>query len=381
MKIADIQMYPVRADVIPIEKGGIAPYRGSRDSGPGTSTVTSALYKVTTDDGIVGWGEMNMILTLRLTRALLTDALRPALIGQDPFQLNRIKERVDSLYNPDINMLHFMSGVEMALWDIMGKATGKPVHALLGGAVRDAAPIAYAMGMMEDHQTADKLAQLREEGYTTVKTKGGTDVKWDIRRAHRMRELAGDALEIRVDMNQGYSIPDAVTYLGAVQPCRLQYVEQPIRCNDLADYAILRQRSCVPVAINEDCYIPGGLFNAISLRAVDAGVVDMESIGGISETVKLAHVAEAANLPLAHHCAWDMGIKTAAIVHTVCALKAFTLPMDSTYHAHAQDPLVSPIQMKQGAYQLPEGPGLGIEVDEEKIRWMINEDEAARFVF
>lgn len=381
MKITDVDMYPIRAEIIALDRGGIAPYRGSRDRGPGTTTATSALYKVVTDEGIVGWGEMNMILTLKMTRTLLTDVIRPASIGEDPFELNRIKAKIESLYNPDINMLHFISGVEMALWDIMGKAVGKPLYMLLGGAVRHEVPIAYAMGMTDRQQTQEKLAQIREEGYTTVKTKGGTDVKWDIRRAHWMRELAGDDIDIRVDMNQGYTMTQALTYLKAVQECGLQYVEQPLKCNALENYAALRGRSCVPIAVNEDCYIPGGLFRAIRMNAVDAAVVDMESVGGISETIKLAHLAEAADLPLAHHCAWDMGVKSAAIVQTVCALSAFELPMDSTYHSHAQDPLAEPLKIERGAFALPEKPGLGIEVDEEKVRYMLREDEAMRYVF
>lgn len=381
MKVTDITMYPVRTAVVPIENGGIAPYRGSRDSGPGTTSATSALYKVTTDEGIIGWGEMNMILTLKLTNVILEEVVRPAVVGQDPFDLNRIKARIDSLYNPDINMLHFISGVEMALWDIMGKATKKPVHVLLGGAVRTCAPIAYAMGMMNEGSLVEKIVQLQEEGYTTIKTKGGNNVQEDIHRAHVLRRLAGEKMDIRVDMNQGYDMTQAVNYAGAVEECRLQYVEQPLRCNALMDYAALRRRCCVPVAINEDCYISGGLFNAISLQAVDAAVVDMESIGGISELVKLAHIAQAANLPLAHHCAWDMGIKTAAIVQSVCALEALKLPMDSTYHAHVQDPLAQPIETHNGAYVLPQGPGLGIEVDEQKVLHMLNEDHIARYVF
>lgn len=374
-------MFPVRAQVIPIEEGGIAPYRGSRDSGAGATSVTSALYKVITDEGIFGWGEMNMVLSLRVTRALFDDVIRPALIGQDPFDLHGIKARIDSLYNPDINMLHFMSGVEIALWDIMGKVSGQPVYKLLGGAVRTQAPIAYAMGMMDDQRTQEKFLQIQQAGYHTVKTKGGNDVRWDIRHAHYMRELAGEDMDIRIDMNQGYHLVDAVTYLEGVKDCALQYVEQPIRVNALEDYRTLRMRSTVPVAINEDCYIPGGLFRAVRIGAIDAGVVDMESIGGISETVKLAHIAQAANVPLAHHCAWDMGVKTAAIVHTVCALPAFSLPMDSTYHAHAQDPLAEPIKIERGAYCLPCGAGLGIEVDEEKVRRMVDENETIRYVF
>lgn len=381
MKIIDVEFFPVKAKVRPIEEGGIAPYRGSRDGGAGTSVVTSALYKVRTDEGIDGWGEMNMILSLCLTRAIFHDVLRPALIGSDPFDRNRIMGRIESLYNPDINMLHFASGVEMALWDIMGKATGRPVYQLLGGAARLEAPIAYAMGMMDDVQTAQKLEQIRREGYRAVKTKGGCDVAWDIRRAHRMRELAGEEMAIRVDMNQSYSLTQAAAYLSAVKDCRLEYVEQPLCVNALEDYRALRLRAQVPIAINEDCYLPGGLFRALRMGAVDAAVVDMESLGGIWETVKLAHIAQAANVPLAHHCAWDMGIKTAAIIHAVCALPAFSLPMDSTYPSHAQDPLRTSLAIRNGAYQLPRGPGLGIDVDEEKVCCMVSEDKSARYVF
>jgi L-alanine-DL-glutamate epimerase-like enolase superfamily enzyme len=380
MKITDVKMYPVKVAVKPIEDGGIAPYKGSKDA-VGTSSATSAIYKVTTDEGIVGWGEMNMILSLRLTKTILEDALMPAIIGQDPFNLNVIKRSIDSLYNPDINMLHFFSGVEMALWDIMGKATNKPIYKLLGGCVRPAAPIAYAMGIMEEKQTASKIEQIIQEGFKTVKTKGGLDVTYDIKRAKEMRKLAGDNIDFRVDMNQAYNLAEAVSYLSGVAECRLQYVEQPMPVNCFDHYRALRERCTVPIAINEDCYIPGGLFNAIKLNAVDVGVVDMESIGGISELVKLAHIAEAANLPLAHHCAWDMGIKTAAIVHCVCALDALKLPMDSTYHAHREDVLCERVKISDGSYVLPEGNGLGVEVDEKMLMRLVCEDKDARYVF
>lgn len=380
MKITDIQMYPVKIAVKPIEVGGIAPYKGSKDAA-GTSSVTSAIYKVTTDEGIVGWGEMNMILSLRLTRTIMEDVLKPVVVGQDPFNINGMKKRINSLYNPDINMLHFFSGVEIALWDIMGRATSKPIYELLGGSVRTSAPIAYAMGIMGEKQTVSKVEQIKREGFKTIKTKGGLDLVYDIDRAKTMRRIAGDDINIRVDMNQAYSFTDAICYLNGIQDYRLQYVEQPIPVNCLEDYRMLRQRSAVPIAINEDCYIPGGLFAAIKRNAIDAGVVDMESIGGISELVKLAHVAEAANLPLAHHCAWDMGIKTAAIVHCVCALDAFKLPMDSTYPAHSEDVLQTTVEIKDGCYVLPNGNGLGVEVDEKAVERLAYEDEHARYVF
>jgi len=380
VKVTDIKLYPVKVQVKPIEDGGIAPYKGSKDA-KGTSSATSAIYKVITDEGIVGWGEMNMILSLQLTMSILEDMLKPAVIGKDPFHLNSIKKDVESLYNPDINTLHFFSGVEMALWDIMGKRVGCPVYDLMGGAIRSNVPIAYAMGILDEKQTASKIEQIKAQGYKTIKTKGGLDVPFDIKRAKEMRKIAGEDIDIRVDMNQAYDFTQATRYLEGVAECSLQYVEQPIPVNCLEDYRVLRERSCVPIAINEDCYIPGGMFNAIKHQAVDAGVVDMESIGGISELVKLAHIAEAANLPLAHHCAWDMGIKTAAIIHAVSALSALKLPMDSTYHAHSEDVLYEPLEIIDGCFIAPKGNGLGINVDEKMIKRLMCKDTTTRYVF
>lgn len=380
MKIADIEIFPVRIPVRPIVRGGIAPYVGSRDP-VGTSTVTSAIYKVTTDEGLTGWGEMNLIISLGLTKTILEDYLKPVIIGESPFALGRIRRKLTSLYNPDINTLHFFSGVEMALWDLMGKITQLPVCELLGGCIRDSVPVAYAMGLMNEKDTIAKIDQIKTEGFTAVKTKGGFDVEADIRRTFLLREVAGESINLRVDMNQGYTFVQAARYIKAVESCYLQYVEQPIVINCIEEYALLRGRSATPVAINEDCYIPGNLLRAIKLNAVDVAVVDMESSGGISALSILSATAVQAGLPLAHHCAWDLGIKTAAIIHACSALEALTLEMDSTYHSHDADILDKPLVIQNGRMPVPLGSGLGIEVDEEKLRYYTCNDSTLRFVF
>jgi len=366
MKIRDIELTIVEIPVKPLSEGGIAPYAGSQDK-VGTSTATSAVYKVITDEGIVGWGEMNPVITLKLTHNLLEEYIKPKLIGRNPFEINNIMKEFAPVYNPQVNTKSFLTGIEIACWDIMGKALGQPVHALLGGKVRDRVDIAYAVGILDDDETRDKVRRIKAEGYRTMKTKGGKDVAFDIRRARLMREAGGDDLAIRVDMNQGYDTPTALRYLRNVEELDLQYVEQPLPINRFEDMAMLRQRSSTPIAINEDCYVASNIMHMVKRGSIDLAVVDMEPIGGINEMRRIAAMAEEAGLPLAHHCAWDMGIKLAAILHATSALPAFSYPMDSTYFAHGADVLTAPIAVEDGAYRVPEGSGLGVEVDEEKL--------------
>lgn len=203
----------------------------------------------------------------------------------------------------------------------------------------------------------------------------------DIRRAFWLREAAGENVEIRVDMNQAYRMNQAVRYMNAVEPCRFQYVEQPVRVRMLSEYRQIRSRSSTPLAINEDSYIPGGIWEALRCSAADALVVDMESLGGIGELQKAAHIAEAAGIPLAHHCAWDMGVKTAAILQATSALPAFQMAMDTTYTAHGGDILSRPLVVSDGNFLVPEGPGLGVEVNEEALQEYRCDDSRLRFVF
>jgi len=369
MKITGIDMTPVQIPVIPLAQGGIAPYRGSQDK-VGTTHATSLIFRVTTDEGIVGWGEMNPILSLKITRALLDDYIAPLVIGRNPFDVKVIMSQFNPVYNPQINSKSFLTGIEMALWDIMGKAVNKPVYELLGGKIRDRIDIAYALGMLEIDETVEKIKAVKAEGYRTLKTKGGKDVVWDVKRAHAMREAAGDDFELRVDMNQGYDTPTALRYLRGVEDCDLQYIEQPIKVNKFDDLKSLRDRTRTPIGINEDCYVPGNLLEAIRRAAIDIAIVDFEPLGGISELVRLESIAHEADLPLAHHCGWDMGVKLAAILHATSTMPSFSYAMDSTYQAHGDDVLTEKIRIENGSYVVPGGPGLGVEVDEEKLKFL-----------
>lgn len=369
MKIVDIKMMGVEIPVVPLTEGGIAPYRGSQDK-IGTTRTNSLIFRVTTDEGIVGWGEMNAIINWKVTKALLEDYIKPLVIGKSPFDINGIMREFAPVYNPQLNTKCFLAAIETACWDIMGKAANQPVYALLGGKVRERIDICYCTGMMEPAELKEKARQVKEEGYRTLKTKGGVDVLMDIRRAQALREAGGEDFDIRVDMNQGYDTLQALRYLRGVEELGLQYIEQPIGVNKFDDLKSLRSRTTTPIGINEDCYIPNNLLRAVAEGCIDVAVVDFEPLGGLSELARIAAIAREAKLALAHHCGWDMGVKLAAILHATGAMPAFSYPMDSTYQAHGDDVLTERIRIVDGSFFVPEGPGLGVEVDEEKLQFL-----------
>jgi len=361
MKITKITAYPVEVPLTPFEKGGIAPYV-TRDRSYSKSCRT--LVKVETDEGIVGWGEWMTIYPPKVMKALIEEVQAPRLIGDDPFQIHKIIAK--SLIGGYLNNEWFASGIEIACWDIIGKALGKPIYALLGGKVRDRVAISYCLGIMDLDSTIQRVQEVIEQGYETLKIKAGKDVLFDAERVNRIREVAGPKLKIRVDPNQGYTTPQALRFLKEVETANLEYIEQPIRVRSFGDLVSLRTRCKTPIAVNEDCYVSYGLLEVIKQNAADAAVFDLETAGGLTGLKRVGSLAEEANLPLAHHCGLDLGIKTAAIIHGVVSTPAFSYAMDSTYYSQAHI-LKEPLEILQGSFTVPEGPGLGIEVDEREL--------------
>ncbi|MDK2895890.1 MAG: hypothetical protein PWP04_10 [Candidatus Atribacteria bacterium] len=366
MKITDIEVYFVEVPIRSLEKGGIAPYLGSQDK-VGVTKARSALFKLVTDEGIVGWGEMNIFISPLVMMALLNEYIKPLILGMSPFDIRRIMQKFELIYDPQFHIKSLLAGVEVACWDILGKSLGKPIYQLLGGKIRESIPIAYCLGILGIEETKDKVSQVKEEGFSTLKTKGGRDTYFDIERTKAIRKIGGPDFNIRVDMNQGYDILQTLRFVKAVECLNLEYIEQPLRVNALDELKSVRQRTTVPIGINEDCYVPGNLLRAVKGECIDVAIIDYEPLGGISEILKIASLIEEANIPLVHHCGWDLGVKLAAILHVVSALPSFNYPIDSTYFVHEDDVLLERIPVKNGCYVPPEGPGLGVEIDEKKV--------------
>ncbi|MFB6218812.1 MAG: mandelate racemase/muconate lactonizing enzyme family protein, partial [Halobacteriaceae archaeon] len=362
MEVTDITAIPVEASVRPLSEGGIAPYVTNHGA---VESMTKLLVRLETDTGVTGWGEMSCPMDPRATVAVVEHEIAPHAIGREVWEIEAF---VDDFFYYYIDISSLLGGVEMAMWDALGKQLGAPLHKLLGGAVTDPVPVAYCVGIRSPEESREHVRHALAEGYPVLKTKAGRDWRTDVERMAAMHDEADGRLDLRVDPNQGWAFEDAVR-VGAQLEDRgvyLQYLEQPCRIETYGTYAKLRERLRQPVAVNDDTYFAHNLYQYVRGDGVDVGVVDIVP-SGITGTRRLAGVAADAGVSLAHHNGFDLGIKQAAVLQTVASTPAFTLPPDTVYYAWADHVIEEPLAIEDGAMPVPDGPGLGVDVDEQRV--------------
>jgi L-Ala-D/L-Glu epimerase / N-acetyl-D-glutamate racemase len=357
MKIKSIQSWLVD---IP-QKPPIAPYQNRYKAG---TSKEALIIRIETDDGTVGWGEAPQ----RWIEGKPFDGtegqfVQAQLAGWGPFEVERL------YLEGDIRDVFLLSGVEMAFWDIMGKATGRPLYQLLGGPVRSKdIELAACMGI-QPYDKAGEIARLYVDmGFSTLKTKAGRDAEEDLTMVRGIRDAVGDKLKLRIDANMGYSPQEAFNLAKDLEPFALEYFEQPVPMYELAAAAEIRKRTTTPVGLNESVTTLDMVMEIIGIGAADVLLPDTYQCGGILAVKKVATLADAAGIPCVMHCAHDLGPKTAAMLHIVVSTPVFTLANDCTYYGLVDDILVSPFAIERGRMRVPERPGLGIEVDQSKLQ-------------
>ena len=365
MKITGLRVHCCRMPLTPLERGGIAPYQLSYRL---ATHADRYFVEVRTDSGISGWGEGELTLSAEAMRAFYAHDLHPALLGCDPRQINLVRGVFrQTTFKKYLNEQVFLAPVETACWDILGKSVGLPIHALLGGKMRDRVRCAFLVGVLPHDQLTRIVGHAASRGFGTVKLKGDTDFRRDVDRLVRLADKFPQ-LDFRLDPNQAWTIADCIRFAQDVRHLKIQYLEQPVRVQSLAEVGELRRRSPIPIALNDDCYGPWTLDAIVRAQAADVGIVDLEPLGGIAGLVRAANFAETANLPLTHHTGFDHGVKTAAVLHVAAAMPAaFRLPLDCTYMSHDDDVLTTRLKFEQDELLVPDGPGLGVEVDPGKL--------------
>ncbi|SDR04294.1 mandelate racemase/muconate lactonizing enzyme family protein [Natronobacterium texcoconense] len=362
--VTSVEAIPVEVPVAPLEEGGLAPYSSNHDE---VETVGRTLVRVGTDDGVTGWGEMlTAMQSARVTCAVIEDVIEPNLVGR---RLEDIGEFLDSFYYPYVKTRPFLGAVETALWDALGTVRDASVSEMLGGGVRDSVDVAYCLGMHSIEDSRRYARRAVEEGFDVLKTKAGPDWKHDVERIRAIHEATDGELELRIDPNQGWSTDEAVR-VGAMledDGIYLQYMEQPCRIDSYGTYERLRQRLRHPIAVNEDTYFPRNLYYLCERSAADVACVDLVPAGGLTAVREQIAVAERAGLSLTHHNGFDLGIKQAAVLHLYASTPALNLAPDSVYYGWADYILSEPLVVDNGAIAVPDGSGLGIDVDEGKV--------------
>lgn len=333
-------------------KHPVAPYWGWNAPCHGAHAV---IIEMITDEGLIGYGE-----TAGRESVEQHERCAKATLGMDPLKINLNISILKTLGHKPAAI----SGIEMAMWDLLGKSSNKSLYKLFGGKVRDKIPLCGLMGVkpaFEAAETATLYSQLW--GFETIKTKAGRSVEEDQKIALALHDAVGKNVRFRFDANQNYSLNDAVELAHTYKQVNIEYFEQPIHHDNMADFQAFRKISRVPLALNESVTDSKSVLEILKNSAADMLIPDIPTAGGISELLQVSAVASAANLPCAFHCWHDLGIKTAAMSHVVSAINVFSLASDTTYHGLEEDIISCPFIIKDGYIKAPDGPGLGVELD------------------
>lgn len=385
MEIVDVDAIPVEVPVRSVdEPGGLAPYVASfrladlpdhlsfeealARNDDGTTAARKLLVRIETDDGIAGWGEiMTHRGSFRVGQSMIEDVVAPVLQGLDVSDIGALFDafpRFPHAYYRDITP--FLGCVEMAMWDALGKHLGVPVHRLIGGKRQDWVPVSFCLGLLPTAASREKARYAHEAGFDVLKTKGSRYWQADVDRISAMHDAVDGNLEFRLDPNQLWSVDQAVRVAGALEDrgIRLQYLEQPIRIDSVGAMARLRERLTTPIAGgNEDMFVPRNLYQLAKADAIDVAVPDLVPAGGILAAQRQAAVAADANVALAHHTGFDLGLKEAAKLHVMATTPGYELPADSVYYALDDDVLETPLELEDGRMRVPDRPGLAGQVD------------------
>src|SRR5262245_51198302 len=353
MKITHLHAVLVRVP----QKPPVAPYQSRYRA---TSEKEALLIRLETDTGLVGWGETPLDWLNKSYEGAPEELPRRQVLGRDPFDL-------EAWYAENTLGSYLASGVEMAMWDLIGHATEQPLYKLLGGAVRKKIELAACMGIRPYAEAKAIARQYVEQGFTTLKTKAGRRAEEDLEMVRGIRDGAGDRLKVRIDPNQGYAPEVAFPLARDLEKYDLEYFEQPMPAGLIADHARLRRHSTTPIGLNESVTTPEVVLQILQLHAADVLLPDTYQCCGILPLKKIAALAEAADVPCVFHCAHDLGLKTAAMLHVVASSPGFTLANDCTYYGLEDDIITSLHRIERGYMTVPEGPGLGVTVDESKL--------------
>jgi L-alanine-DL-glutamate epimerase-like enolase superfamily enzyme len=368
LRIVDIKAYPSSFPVDP---------KNSVTLGIGRAVKRDAvIVKVSTEAGIVGWGESHHGRCPGAVAHLVNTTLKQLVLGMDAHDVvgvwNKIYVRQLGSHGMGAGACLAMSGIDMALWDIRGKAMRAPLYRLLGGASK---PIpAYAGGVSLGYQEPKALVAeaqpLVEAGYKAIKLRVGDTSARDLARVEAVRKALGDDIEILVDANTGYTVADARKVMPGYDEHGVGWLEEPFPAHDYESYNLAASFGSVPLAAGENHYTRFEFNRLIEDGSVTILQPDLSKTGGVTEALRVAHLASAWKLPINPHTSMT-GLNMAATIHFLAAIdNGGYFEADVSKNNLFRDELVSrPYQVgSDGCVRPLESAGIGVEVDEKFLQ-------------
>ena len=345
---------------------------------------STMIVEVLTDEGVTGWGESlcHGLQPPEVAASFVEFCFKPMLVGRDPFDVEVLWEEMYNRTRPFGGgaAVNAMSGVDVALWDVIGRYLEHPIHKLLGGAFRsEVTPYATGFDRREgqNHVEAgvEEARRHVSEGFGAMKLKVGFGVEADLEYVHAIREVVGSGVRLMLDANCAYDVPAARRLLLGCRAAEVHFLEEPLAPEDLEGYRSLRNLSATYVAAGENLFGKIGYRRWISEGALDILQPDLCSSGGFTECKKIAALAQAWNTAVVPHV-WGSGIGLAASLQLIATLPPTPLslqpeePMleyDRSSHPFREDLIGGAISAVDGKVPVPHGPGIGVEVDRDVL--------------
>jgi muconate cycloisomerase len=348
------------------------------------------VVRVHTDDELVGLGEATALPdwggdfnrrageTTATVVHVISDLLGPVVVGTDPFDVERTLVRMDAAVS---GHAYAKAAVEMALHDLQGRITGQPLYKLLGGRFREGVAVAHMIGIMPPEEAIEEARAAIGDGCRAFQIKGTGVLERDVEVVGAVRDATGPDVLLRLDANQGYrgrGPKAAVRAVRCLVEAGIDMIEQP--GEGLAELAAVRAATDIDVIADESAWDMADLVDIARAGAADAISIYIAKAGGVARARRVAVLAEAHGMPCDVNGSLESGIGTAANVHLATALPAIDLPCVISVSAprgtgsaraagryYADDLLTEPLRWENGRLHAPDGPGLGVEIDEGKL--------------
>ncbi len=385
MKITSIETIPVSLPVGKFKDGdhkvrGInAPARYPTDTPTDQPRVpdskenlilSNVIVKIHTDSEFTGVGEAACDATepVDVVCAMIDRHMAPRLIGKDPLDWRKLIDQVS--WDSDRGATRFStSGIDLALHDLVGKALGVPVYTLLGGKRRARVLASIEVPRNTPERMADHSQEYFEQGVRGIKAKIGSDPVRDAECVRAIRERLGPHISLRADANRGYTVKEAITFCGLVEQSsvNLEILEQPVGTLDLDGTKRVREATSIPVEVDESAFSLAQVHQIVKHDVADVINTKCAKAGGILGVERWATIAAAAELPIVIGTEWGAGLKAAAKLHLGAAIKNADPVVEFTEFMIHELLLKEPVELQDGYLNVPAGPGLGMELDDEKI--------------
>lgn len=364
-----------RIDVIPIRAPRKEAVKSGLNAGDPVRASEFGIIRLLTRSGLEGLGEISITFP-RIGHTLCHAArtmIAPALVGRDAQEAPKILAEIDRILAGELSASYLRAAFEMALLDLAGRRFNVPLYQMLGGRMRDRAPLAWGIYQKPPQEMAEDAALARAQGYQAIKLKVGRALEDDLAAVKAVTAAAGADVPLRLDANGAWrSVAEAAAAIEAfAEAAPIAWIEQPLPRRNLEGLRLLRQRTGVPIMADESLHSLRDAYELARAEAADVFNVYVSESGGVQQAAHIFAFAQALDIPCIIGSQAEMGVATAACAHLAVALPNLPYPIETFGPLrYVRDVIASPVPIENGYLAPPEGPGLGVSLDWSAIEEM-----------